>query len=76
MLREAAMLIECDTCAVRNIACGDCVVPELLGTPIERLEIDAAERRALEVLAAAGLVPKLRWTVDIPAGEPARKRAS
>lgn len=31
--REAAMLIDCDSCAVRNLACGDCVVTVLLGMP-------------------------------------------
>jgi hypothetical protein len=63
------MLIDCDTCEVRDLACGDCVVPVLLGVPAERLEIDDSERRALDVLAAAGMVPRLRLT-------PRRKRAS
>ncbi|MEJ2889040.1 hypothetical protein [Actinomycetospora aeridis] len=27
------MLIDCDTCAVRDVACHDCVVGVLLGTP-------------------------------------------
>ena len=31
--REAAMLIDCDSCAVRDLACGDCVVTVLLGMP-------------------------------------------
>lgn len=63
------MLIDCDTCEVRNLACGDCVVPVLLGEPAERLEIDEGERQALDVLAAAGMVPRLRLT-------PSTKRAS
>lgn len=67
------MLIDCDTCAVRNRACADCVVPVLLGAPDERLEIDEGEQRALDVLAAAGLVPRLRLT---PTTTPTRKRAS
>ncbi|GLZ47410.1 hypothetical protein Acsp06_35950 [Actinomycetospora sp. NBRC 106375] len=31
--REATVLIDCDSCAVRDIACHDCVVGVLLGTP-------------------------------------------
>ena len=27
------MLIDCDTCVVRDVACDDCVVGVLLGTP-------------------------------------------
>lgn len=46
------MLIECDTCKVRGLGCGDCIVAELLGEPA----LDAAERRALTVLADAGLI--------------------
>ncbi|GAA4888606.1 hypothetical protein GCM10023203_47140 [Actinomycetospora straminea] len=30
---EAPVLIDCDTCAVRDVACHDCVVGVLLGTP-------------------------------------------
>jgi hypothetical protein len=46
------MLIECDTCKVRGLGCADCVVAELLGEPA----LDAAERRALAVLADAGMI--------------------
>lgn len=51
-------LIDCDTCLVRGLACHDCVVTVLLGPPPELL--DADECRALDVLAAGGLVPPLR----------------
>lgn len=57
------MLIDCETCEVRNLACADCVVPVLLGAPVDRLEIEDGERRALDVLAAAGMVPRLRLTL-------------
>jgi hypothetical protein len=50
------MIIDCDTCQVRGLACGDCVVAVLIGPP----SLDAEERRALGVLAEAGLVPPLR----------------
>jgi hypothetical protein len=49
--------IDCDDCAVRGHGCQDCVVSVLLGVPETLL---ADERRALEVLADAGLAPRLR----------------
>jgi hypothetical protein len=49
--------IDCDDCAVRGHGCQDCVVSVLLGVPETLL---ADEQRALEVLAAAGLAPRLR----------------
>ena len=55
-------VISCDTCVMRGTAtCADCVVTHLL-TPArrERMEFDAAEMRAVELLSAAGLVPTLR----------------
>jgi hypothetical protein len=30
------MLIDCDSCAMRDLACGDCVVTVLLGGPAQR----------------------------------------
>ena len=54
------MLIDCDGCAVRDLACGDCVVTVLLGAPPGGVEVDEGERRALDVLADSGLVPRLR----------------
>jgi hypothetical protein len=69
------MLIDCDACAVRGPACGDCVVTVLLAGPARHVndgeppgaqdapatpELDAAERAAIAVLAGCGLVPPLR----------------
>ncbi len=54
------MLIDCDSCEVRGLACGDCVVTVLLAAPPEGVVLDAEERRALDVLAGSGLVPPLR----------------
>jgi len=51
------LVIDCDHCAVRGAACRDCVVSVLLGTPDELLD---DERVALEVLAEAGMAPRLR----------------
>ncbi|WP_319446316.1 MULTISPECIES: hypothetical protein [unclassified Mycobacterium] len=52
-----AVVIDCDDCAVRGIGCQDCVVSVLLGIPESLLD---DERKALEVLADAGLAPRLR----------------
>lgn len=51
------LVIDCDDCAARGPGCGDCVISVLLGTP-DSLRAD--ERAALEVLAEAGLAPRLR----------------
>lgn len=60
------MLIDCDDCAVRDLQCGDCVMTVLLGADGSH-EADAGEVRALDVLAASGLVPRLRL---VPLGTP------
>jgi hypothetical protein len=62
------VLIDCDGCAVRDLACGDCVVTVLLGAPPGGVEVDEGEQRALSVLADSGLVPRLRL---VPIGLPA-----
>lgn len=53
------MLIDCESCRMRDTdACEDCVVSVLFSdTP---LDLDQAERKALDNLARAGLVPRLR----------------
>lgn len=66
------MLIDCDSCQVRGIGCGDCVVSVLLGAPPSGVELDAEERAALEVLAGSGLVPPLRLVTTT---SPPRRRA-
>jgi hypothetical protein len=62
------MLIDCENCAVRGLACGGCVVTVMLGAPPEGVELDEEERRALAVLADAGVVPRLRLVPRDPAG--------
>ena len=61
------MLIDCDGCAMRDLACADCVVTVLLGGPPGAFEVDDAERAALDALADSGLVPRLRL---VPLGLP------
>lgn len=65
------MLIDCDTCEVRGIACSDCVVSVLLGMPAPSapVELDDAERTAIGVLADSGLVPPLRLVSSEQPGE-------
>ncbi|GAC1440622.1 MAG: hypothetical protein NVS3B26_10380 [Mycobacteriales bacterium] len=61
------MLIDCDGCAMRDLACADCVVTVLLGAPPGAVDVDDGERLALEVLADSGLVPRLQL---VPLGLP------
>ncbi len=58
--------IDCDTCAVRDLQCGDCVMTVLLGAR-GSYQVDAGEALALEALADGGLVPHLRL---VPLGLP------
>lgn len=72
------MIIDCDSCQVRPVACGDCVIGVLMGAPTAAadapevpsgapiLQLDAPERRALAVLAEQGLVPRLRLVAPGP----------
>ncbi|WP_239459839.1 hypothetical protein [Nocardioides daejeonensis] len=64
LIQDDATRVDCDTCVVRGPACHDCVVSVLLGPPPE-LSFDEEERRALEVLAAGGLVPPLRLVTPV-----------
>lgn len=55
------MLIDCNTCAMRDLACNNCVVTHFLAQPAE-LAIGEAE--ALAVLHEAGLVPPMQMTSE------------
>jgi hypothetical protein len=63
------MLIDCSRCELRELACGDCLVTALPDRGAEsggaaaagRWALGAQEMRALSTLAAAGLVPPLRF---------------
>jgi hypothetical protein len=70
------MIIDCDHCEVRNIACDDCVVSVLLAAPSveeseggdgngsrngsRNIEWQDDESGALRALAQVGLIPPLR----------------
>ena len=57
------MIIDCDSCEVRGLACDDCVVSALLGGPPG--EIDDREQAAFAALADSGLVPPLRLVLPV-----------
>lgn len=61
--------IDCDTCAVRDLQCGDCLMTVLLGSP-GVYEVGPGEGAALAALAEGGLVPRLRL---VPLGPPAEQ---
>ena len=61
------MIIDCDSCAVRGLECGDCVVTVLLRGPAD---LDAREQAAIAVLAEAGMLPPLRLVSNDPEAEP------
>jgi len=56
-------MIDCDTCEVRGLACGDCVVT-FLTVPVrgtgKGVTMDDSQAAAVCLLAAGGLVPPLR----------------
>lgn len=60
MSAPESVTIDCDRCTLRGIGCGDCVVTVLLGGPPFGVPLDDDERRAIDVLSDAGLVPPLR----------------
>jgi hypothetical protein len=62
-IEEVFVIIDCDSCEVRGLACGDCVVSALLGGPPG--EIDDDEVAALDALAGSGLVRALRLVVPV-----------
>lgn len=57
------MIIDCDRCEVRGDTCRNCVVTSVVTEDGAPVDLDPIERRAIDVLAAAGLVPSLRLVV-------------
>jgi hypothetical protein len=59
----SSMLIDCDSCLAKDIACDDCVITVLFneGLLTDRVvNLDQDEADALAALADAGLLPQLR----------------
>jgi hypothetical protein len=63
------VLIDCDRCAVRGLACDDCVVTVLLSRPPSGVQLDDDERTAIGVLADSGLIPPLRLVTEPVTGD-------
>ncbi|HVW81056.1 MAG TPA: hypothetical protein VHB69_08980 [Mycobacteriales bacterium] len=61
------MIIDCDSCQMRNVACDDCVVTVLLAAPPVG-ELAPDEAGALAALAEGGLIPPLRMRRGAPGG--------
>ena len=57
------MIIDCDRCEMRDIACDDCVVNALLGSPAAEVSVGDETALALRNLAEGGLVPPLRLSL-------------
>lgn len=58
------MIINCDSCIMRNIACNDCVVSVLLNIkplPGKNAEFSTQDEVAIGHLSQAGLIPPLRY---------------
>ncbi len=64
------MVIDCDRCEARGLACGNCAVTVIVGQGAGEgagegagagAELGPAELRALTVLANAGMIPPLRY---------------
>jgi hypothetical protein len=55
------MIIDCDSCTMRDIACNDCVVSVLIGGPRQESLLGDEESRVIDLLASRGMVPPLRY---------------
>ncbi|HET7397445.1 MAG TPA: hypothetical protein VFJ94_02890 [Intrasporangium sp.] len=76
------MLIDCQTCPVRDVHCADCMVTALsVGELLaDTARLDPAEQRAVSVLVEAGLVSRREAAaaraVREPAGDPPHRARS
>ena len=64
--------VDCDSCTMRGLFCGDCVMSVLLGAPDGPLSLNDEEQKALGALSAGGLLPPLRL-VPVPPVTPLRR---
>jgi hypothetical protein len=67
------MIIDCERCEVRGLACGNCAVPAIVAPSVANASVvttaivgqppklGPAEVRALRTLANAGLIAPLRY---------------
>jgi hypothetical protein len=60
------MIIDCDTCTMREIACDDCVISSLLLLPAtDRAEVSDKTVEALKLLSSRGIVAPLRYRAEV-----------
>ena len=57
------MIIDCENCVMKDIACKDCVVSVFIEAPraSSGSEIGAEESRVIDLLASRGMIPPLRY---------------
>ena len=74
----AFMIIDCDSCIMRDIACKDCVVSVLISAPSnqshEPSELGLEEARVIDLLSSRGMIPPLRYAQS--AGESDNSQAN
>ena len=77
---DTTMIVECRTCPVRELQCGDCMVPVLLDLTAPSLRVDLAldpdERAVVTRLVQAGLVDLETASRARASPEPAATRAA
>ncbi len=64
------MIIDCQSCPVRDLHCDDCMVTALMAPTGGQLPLDAAERSAVSRFAALGLVSAQEATSALARREP------
>lgn len=55
------MIIDCDSCSLRDLACKDCVVSFFLNKEQPSLDLSNQTTEAIELLSSRGIVPPLRF---------------
>jgi hypothetical protein len=60
------MIIDCDTCTMREIACHDCVISSLLLLPLADIaQVSDRTVEAIELLSSRGIVAPLRFRAGV-----------
>jgi hypothetical protein len=67
------MIVDCDRCVVRGVACQECVITVLFGAPPEGVALEGPGQSARGVMVGVGPLPHLqlvhrRPDVDIATG--------
>lgn len=60
--RFPGMIINCETCIMRDIACSDCMVTSLLASPGTVVpEVSQGTIEAIELLSSRGIIRPMRF---------------